>query len=313
MPCARRLHAAQRCSLSWEPPKFESAKLSVRYVDTTPPGSGAASGARRRYTLTHNDLTGALLLSVGSDFNAAQVGGWCAPARRGATTRTLRCTLSLTAASPRRYTRFLRDEVLAEWADGSLHVHCHVRGSGDWWLAPRQLRDFIFRREMPLVLDTVRFADRDFLSQHAELSDAPVLVHFHDRDAHVVECWGTLNDFTLYRGKPLSALSLREAMAVSPQVDACVAAAAGGVAVAVAAASGPGSSSSRGSGEGDAPHAPHGRFEAALMPLAQPAAASRAVRQLAAVGARRGSVAAAGVHDEVLVGSWRRKTFEPPL
>jgi hypothetical protein len=71
------------------------------------------------------------------------------------------------AARAARYTRFLRDEVLAEWAAGSLHVHCHVRGDAEWWLAPRQLRGFIFRREMPLVLDTVRFADRDFLSQHA--------------------------------------------------------------------------------------------------------------------------------------------------
>jgi hypothetical protein len=48
----------------------------VRYVGgSSPPGS--AKGARRRYTLTHNDLTGALLLSVGSEFNAEQVGGWC--------------------------------------------------------------------------------------------------------------------------------------------------------------------------------------------------------------------------------------------
>ena len=201
----------------------------------------------------------------------------------------------------RRYTRFLRDEVLAEWADGSLHVHCHVRGSSDWWLAPRQLRDFIFRREMPLVLDTVRFADRDFLSQHAELSDAPVLVHFHDCDVHVVECWGTLNDFSLNRGTPLSAMSLRNAMAVSPQVDACAPAGSAAAGSAVAAAG-------RGAREEDAAHATHGRFEAALLPLAQPAAASRAVRQLAAVGARRGTVAAAvGKHDDqVLVGSWRR-------
>ena len=201
----------------------------------------------------------------------------------------------LTAATRhRRYTRFLRDEVLAEWADGSLHVHCHVRGSADWWLAPRQLRDFIFRREMPLVLDTVRFADRDFLSQHAELSDAPVLVHFHDCDAHLVECWGTLNDYALTRGTPLSAGSLRDAMTISPQVDAAAAAAA---------------ALGRRAGEAaEAAHAAHGRFEAGLLPLAQPAAASRAVRQLAAVGARRGTVAAAGGKhdDQVVIGSWRR-------
>ena len=48
-----------------------------------------------------------------------------------------------------------RDEVLAEWRLGSgggasLHVHCHVSGE-ERWLAPPGLRDFIFRREMPLV------------------------------------------------------------------------------------------------------------------------------------------------------------------
>ena len=70
-----------------------------------------------------------------------------------------------------RYTRFLRDEVLAEleWQPASLprlHVRCHVRGDRDWWLAPSPLRLFIFRREMGLVLDAVRFADSDFLADH---------------------------------------------------------------------------------------------------------------------------------------------------
>lgn len=45
--------------------------------------------------------------------------------------------------------------MLAEWQFGSggcasLHVHCHVSGE-ERWLAPPGLRDFIFRREMPLV------------------------------------------------------------------------------------------------------------------------------------------------------------------
>lgn len=56
------------------------------------------------------------------------------------------------------YVRLLRDEVLAEWclaADGSspeLHVYCHVSGQ-ERWLAPPQLRNYIFKREMPLVCD----------------------------------------------------------------------------------------------------------------------------------------------------------------
>ncbi len=53
------------------------------------------------------------------------------------------------------YIRLLRDEVLAEWAvpQGGvpqLHVYCHVSGQ-ERWLAPPQLRNYIFKREMPLV------------------------------------------------------------------------------------------------------------------------------------------------------------------
>ena len=53
------------------------------------------------------------------------------------------------------YIRLLRDEVLAEWVveGGSapqLHVYCHVSGQ-ERWLAPPQLRNYIFKREMPLV------------------------------------------------------------------------------------------------------------------------------------------------------------------
>ena len=62
-----------------------------------------------------------------------------------------------------RYTRFLRDEVFGEWTGGELHVHCHVRGDSEWWLAPVAVRLFIFRREMGLVLDAFRFADQMLL------------------------------------------------------------------------------------------------------------------------------------------------------
>ena len=43
--------------------------------------------------------------------------------------------------------------MLAEWRwEGapSLHVHCHVSGQ-ERWLAPPQLRNYIFKREMALV------------------------------------------------------------------------------------------------------------------------------------------------------------------
>ncbi|EFJ50606.1 hypothetical protein VOLCADRAFT_103823 [Volvox carteri f. nagariensis] len=59
----------------------------------------------RKYTLTHNDITGNLRLTIGPEYNMKQISGF--------------------------YTRLLRDEVVAEWVNvGSsgfaLHVYCHV-------------------------------------------------------------------------------------------------------------------------------------------------------------------------------------------
>jgi len=61
---------------------------------------------------------------------------------------------SVITAAAGWYIRLLRDEVLAEWGlEGGapvLHVYCHVSGQ-ERWLAPPQLRNYIFKREMPLV------------------------------------------------------------------------------------------------------------------------------------------------------------------
>jgi hypothetical protein len=77
------------------------------------------------------------------------------------------------------YNVFLRDEILAEWAADGLHVHCHVSGPATWWLAPGRLRNFIFCREMPLVLDCVRYAERAFLAAHPRLPASATHIHFH--------------------------------------------------------------------------------------------------------------------------------------
>ena len=109
------------------PPTFSAAKLSVFFLPDS--SSQQVANKARCYTLTHNDLTGQLHLTIGDRYNEQQLAGW--------------------------YNRLLRDEVLAYWRfDGSqgpeLHVECHVSGE-ESWLAPPALRDYIFRREMPLV------------------------------------------------------------------------------------------------------------------------------------------------------------------
>lgn len=161
----------------FDPPPFDPAKLNITYL----PGTAAADTGvpqNRRYTLTHNDLTGRLYLSVGLDYNEDQLAGW--------------------------YTRIVRDEILAEWAvvhpsDGStpprLNVYCHVSGE-ELWPAPPRLRSFIFQREMKLVLDTIAYADRTLLAEHPQLASATVFVHLvSDLSTlnKVVE-WGSLGD-----------------------------------------------------------------------------------------------------------------------
>lgn len=124
-------HPCYHCRLQvsqalFDPPPFQPEKLRIQYA----PGTSQLDPAPplRRYTLTHNDITGMLSLSIGPDYNHQQISGF--------------------------YTRLLRDEVTAEWkstaAGYALHVYCHVSGE-ERWLAPPMLRNYIFRREMPLV------------------------------------------------------------------------------------------------------------------------------------------------------------------
>ena len=172
------LFQLQECAL--QPVPFRPSKLTVQYLPGTA-HSGHCLLQPRRYTLTHNDLTGQLLLTIGQQYNTAQLSGW--------------------------YNRLLRDEILAHWhfdeEQPVLHIECHVSGE-ETWLAPPILRDYIFRREMPLVrklvllqlrasssvaalfdlyhsasqvLNVINFAEADLLADNPAMADACVMVH----------------------------------------------------------------------------------------------------------------------------------------
>ena len=127
----------------------------------------------RRYTLTHSDTTGELFLTIGPTFDEAQISGW--------------------------YTRFMRDEVLAEWQQDnngpSLRVYCHV--SGGLVFGTAGWRYAIFRHELPLVLEALRYGDSALFAAHPELENAPIRIHFHARQRRYrrVERWGTPADY----------------------------------------------------------------------------------------------------------------------
>ena len=152
--------------------RLRPEKLHVRFAGDLEP---AGSLVPRRYTLTHSDTTGDLFLTVGLDYDRRQISGW--------------------------YTRLMRDEVLAEWREEdegpSLHVYCHV--SGGLVFGTAGLRDAIFRRELPLVLEAFRQGDRSLFEANPDLDQAPILVHFRSRRRRYrrLERWGTPADYRL--------------------------------------------------------------------------------------------------------------------
>jgi hypothetical protein len=145
-------------------------KLHVSYLSGITPANITIP---RRYTLTHSDRTGELFLSIGSQYDTKKIS--------------------------KLYTRLMRDEVLAELVnnEGSFEfrVHCHV--SGGFVVGSAGWRYNIFRSELSLVLEAIRYGDRILFEKNPELDHIPVYVHFHSgkKRYNTVERWGTLADF----------------------------------------------------------------------------------------------------------------------
>jgi magnesium dechelatase len=150
-------------------PEFTPSKLHVKF---NPELDSQGSPIPRCYTLTHSDLTGDLFLTIATTYDQEKISGW--------------------------YTRLMRDEVLGEWKDPEepkLHIHCHV--SGGFVLGPAKWRLSIFKQHLPMVLHALCFGDIDFIKKNEPFSQAPILVHFHAKQAELdtIEPWGSIHDF----------------------------------------------------------------------------------------------------------------------
>ena len=127
----------------------------------------------RRYTLTHSDITGELFLSVGPDYDRRQIS--------------------------KLYTKLMRDEVLAELVSKEdstqFNVYCHV--SGGFVIGGAKWRYDIFRSELPLVLEAIRYGDRTIFQQNPNLDQIPVHIHFQSSNPkfNKVEQWGTMANY----------------------------------------------------------------------------------------------------------------------
>ena len=150
--------------------RLNPEKLHVTYLTGATPEDMSLP---RRYTLTHSDRTGELFLSIGGEFNNKQIS--------------------------RLYTRLMRDEVLAELSNDienlRFRVYCHV--SGGFVIGTAKWRYNIFKSELPLVLESIRYGDRFIFEQKPKLDTVPVFIHFNSTDSRFnkVEEWGTMFEY----------------------------------------------------------------------------------------------------------------------
>lgn len=122
----------------------------------------------RRYTLTHSDITADLYLAIGLDF-------------------------AYNKLNP------MRDEVMGEWMINEksyvYYVYLYVNGQFNQEL--KAIREAVFRRELPLALEAIRYGDNEFFNYHNELDYVPIIVYFLSTDPmfNKVENWGTFSDY----------------------------------------------------------------------------------------------------------------------
>ena len=147
-------------------------KLHVRFL---PPTTAEGPLYPRCYTLTHSDATGDLYLTIGPEYDRQQLAGL--------------------------QTRLMRDEVIAEWLEGegdpTLHLYCHI--SGGVVMGPAGWRYQIFQRELPLVLEALRYGDRQLFAIYPDLDQASIQIHFQavQKRYRRVESWGVPGDYRI--------------------------------------------------------------------------------------------------------------------
>lgn len=152
---------------------FNPEKLNVQFKNSI---DKTQLNIPRKYTLTHSDSTGDLFLTIGTEYDYKQISSL--------------------------YTRFMRDEVLAEWQRNNmtyeLHLFLHV--SGGFIFGWASLRDRIFRSHLPLVLKTIRYGDKLMFKSLPILNNSPILVHFESKNKkyHKIENYGQMLDFDVY-------------------------------------------------------------------------------------------------------------------
>ena len=144
--------------------RLNPEKLHVEYVGVT----STEPIIPRRYTLTHSDVSADLYLNIGLDFAYYKL-------------------------NP------MRDEVLGEWGlnDENYIYYVYLYVDGKFIPGPKDIREAVFRMELPLALEAIRYGDNDFFNAHPELDFVPIIVYFLSTDPmyNKVENWGTFSEY----------------------------------------------------------------------------------------------------------------------
>ena len=138
------------------------------YVEYRTGVTGTEPVIGRKYTLTHSDITADLFLTIGLQFAYDKVNA-------------------------------MRDEVLAEWRtnNGFPFLYVYVYVDGQFGPTVSAVRNEIFRRELPLALEAIRYGDRRLFDTLPGLDNAPIWIHFDSTNPEYnkFENWGTPNDY----------------------------------------------------------------------------------------------------------------------
>ena len=126
-------------------------KLHIKFLDGI---SRYEISLPRTYTSTHSDRTADLFLTIVKLYNLSQISGW--------------------------YTRLIIEEVLAHWERDydlfNLHVICHV--SGGLIIGTAGWCESIFRKNMPLVLESFINGDQELFQSKPEFDKSWIWIHF---------------------------------------------------------------------------------------------------------------------------------------
>lgn len=145
--------------------KFNPESLTVEFMDNV---SETEPIIPRKYTLTHSDITAELFLTIGADYAYDKLNK-------------------------------MRDEVLGEWVnvEDNMQYNVYLHVDGEDGRRMEKIRDSIFRRELPLALQAIRYGDREFFKVHPQMDYLPIIVHFIsvDPEYNKTENWGTFADY----------------------------------------------------------------------------------------------------------------------